>query len=524
MNIYEIIRRWHSGQSKGEIACTLGYDRKTVRKFIKIAKAKGLALDHPLPTEEEMMALLQGTLPKSQRPAKSKELLETYLPEIIKLINDAQNPLKPKSAFEVICEKHILTGKVSYTTFKRFAKINELVISPDKTTCRIEVAPGAEVQIDYGKMGLLYDPLSGKKRNVFAFIATLSYSRHKFVEFVWSQNQQSFVASHVRMFEFFEGVPLRVVLDNLKSGVIKPDLYDPKLNRTYQEMARHYHCFLDPCRVAHPKDKGKVERDVQTVREQFRKLLALYPDLDIQRANQLIRKWLVEQYGQRTHGTTQQQPYPVFVEIEKAQLKCLPVEAFQMAQWKEASVHPDHYIQFNKKMYSVPHAYVGKKVWVRATDKLVAIYHQERLIKQHAITTDYRHTDVNDFPENLKVALDHGLPRHIQDQAQTVGPHFYQLVRKTLEPHAFIKLRMAQALVNLRSKWKPDLIEQAAAYALEHHVSVTPENFKRLLNKIDQQKQSIQPIPVSQQTLEFIRDADYFFNDANGAGQKLQES
>ena len=489
MNIYEIIRRWHSGQTIKKIACILEYDRKTVRKFIKIAKSKGLSPERILPTKQDVIALFEAVLPKTQRPAMSQEILEPYLPEIIKLINQPENPLKPKSAFEVICLKHDLAGKVSYSTFKRFTKMNELAISPQKTTCRIEVAPGVEVQIDYGRMGLLYDPLSGKNRTLFAFIATLAHSRHKFVEFVWSQNQQSFVASHVNMFEFFEGVPERIVLDNLKSGVIKPDLYEPNLNRTYHEMAEYYHCFLNPCRVAHPKDKGKVERDVQTVREEFRKFMALYPDLDIQRANQLIRKWSVEQYGQRTHGTTQQKPFPVFLENEKAQLKCLPVEPFQIAQWKQAAVHPDHYIQFNKKAYSVPHAYVGKKVWVRATDKLLQIYYQERLIKQHTITAGYRHTDFNDFPANFRTALDHGLARHIQIQAETVGPNFYQLLRKTLEPHAFINLRKAQGLMSLTSKWKPDLIELAAVYALEHRISVTPKNFQRLLEKFNPKNQ-----------------------------------
>jgi len=199
--------------------------------------------------------------------------------------------------YKVICERHNL--KVGYSSFKRFVKANHICLpSPLKATCRIEVPPASETQIDYGRMGLLFDPITRSNRVVHAFIATLSYSRHKYVEFVYSQNQQSFIASHVNMFEFFAGVTERINLDNLKDAIRKPDLYDPKLNRAYQEMAEHYHFFIDPCRIAHAKDKGKVERDVQTVREQFRKFLALYPDLHIQQANQLIKKWCMEDYGQ----------------------------------------------------------------------------------------------------------------------------------------------------------------------------------------------------------------------------------
>ena len=92
---------------------------------------------------------------------------------------------------------------------------------------------------------------------VYAFIATLSHSRHKFVDFVYKQDQQSFVASHVKMFNYFDGVPKRLVIDNLKNGVLKADLYDPRLNPTYRELAEHYRCFIDPARVSRPKDKGK---------------------------------------------------------------------------------------------------------------------------------------------------------------------------------------------------------------------------------------------------------------------------
>ena len=133
------------------------------------------------------------------------------------------------------------------------------------------------------------------------------------------------------MFDYFGGVPARILIDNLKSGVIKPDIYDPKLNRTYREMAGHYGCFIDPCRVQHPKYKGKVERDVQTVRQQFRKFVALNPAIDIAQANRQSTKWLVDEYGQRDHGTTRLKPFHVFIDKEQPALKPLPDEPFEIA-------------------------------------------------------------------------------------------------------------------------------------------------------------------------------------------------
>jgi len=517
MEIYEIIRRWHHHQSIRSISKAMGIDRKTVRKFINHIKDKDITLDSPLPSKDQLMALIEDALPNSQRPSTAQQILQPFLPEIIELVTHNKTPLKPKTAFEVICIKHDLSDHVSYSSFKRFVRANSSIILPDKSksTCRIEVPPGSEVQIDYGRMGLLCDSITNNKKVVYAFIGTLSHSRHKYVEFVYTQNQQSFVASHVNMFEYFGGVTDRINLDNLKSGVIKPDLYDPQFNRAYQEMAEHYNCFIDPCRVASPKDKGKVERDVQTIREQFRKLLVLNPDLNISKANQLINNWCIEQYGQKDHGTTHLKPYLTFIDVEKPALKPLPLEPFEIAQWKEATVHPDHYIQFNKKAYSVPFSLcdVGNKVWVRGTHKIVQIYFQNRLIKQHLITAGYRHTDFNDFPENVKAALDEGVPLQLQTKAKKIGANFQQLIRKTLKPHAFVNLRKAQGIVRLAQQYNPLLIEQAATFALQQNIAVTPKNFVRLLNTLIHQDQGQPQLPISDQTKEFIRDIDYFFNE-----------
>ena len=510
MDIYEIIRRWHDRQSTTHIAIALNNDRKTVRKYIAIAKIRGLSLKQPLPAKDIVIDLLHQAIPKNNRPATAQEILEPFLSEITDLVNDKYNSLKPKIAFEVICEKHGITGKVSYSSFKNFVRNHQIVIYPEKSTCRIEVAPGNQVQIDYGKAGYLFDP-KNNKRTVYAFIATLSYSRHKYVEFVFKQDQQSFVASNVNMFEFFGGVPEYITLDNLKTGVIKPDLYDPKLNHIYQEMAEHYNCFLDTCRVRRPKDKGKVERDVQTVRQAFGKLIALHPTMDIHQANRLIKQWSKNEYGQKEHGTTHLKPYPTFIETEQPALKHLPQEHFEIAQWKQAKVHPDQYIQFNKKGYTVPQQYVGKTVSVRGTHKIVQIYYQHQLIKQHTVAKGLRQTDLKDFPQNVQAALDKGLPLCLQNKAGAVGDNFEKLIRSVLKPHAFLNLRKAQGLVSLTDKYDSKLIEQTAAIFLNQHLTINYRLFKKMIEKIKSNKQQ-SAIQLSQQSLQFVREMDYFIH------------
>ena len=234
MEILEIIRRYFDSQNISQISKLSGIDRKTIRKYIKEILKRGITSYD----KEKILLILPEIIPKiSGRPSKAQGIFQPYKEQIGKLLTDTENKIKPKTVFEVINEKHGLEGKVSYSSFKRFIRENKFVPYNNKTTCRLEYEPGEQIQIDYAKMGTLYDPILKKNRTVYAFIGTLSYSRFKFAEFVFSQDQQSFVQSHVRMFNFFNGVPKVIYLDNLKTGVTKPDLYNPIINKAYAELA-----------------------------------------------------------------------------------------------------------------------------------------------------------------------------------------------------------------------------------------------------------------------------------------------
>lgn len=507
LEILEVIRRYFDGQNISRISEATGFDRKTIRKYIIEIKSRGITLYE----REKILLLLEEAFPKlCGRPTVKQEILAPFTEEISLLINDPINSLKPKTAFEVISYRHDLQDKVSYSSFKRFIRKNKLQIIKDRTTCRLEVEAGSQLQIDYAKVGTLNDPHTGKRKTVYAFIGTLSYCRYKYVEFVFSQNQQSFVNSHVKMFHFFGGIPKVIVLDNLKSGVIKPDLYNPIINKSYAEMAEYYGCFINPCRVAAPKDKGIVERDVQTIREQFKKLKAINNNITITEANKAILDWLKNTYGLRLHGTTHQKPFEEFSKIEKSALLPLPIEPFEASLWKEAVVHPDHYIQVNKKAYSIPHNYVGKKVMVKVTHNLVSVFYNEQLIKQHTIPNGYRQTDFNDFPVNMQAAIDSGLPLLLRKKATSICDELGILIDKVLTPHAFINMRKAQGILSVAQKHPIEAVTRASIEALENYRTVTPKLFLLLIEK---QPESEEQLVISEETRSFIRKAEYFIHD-----------
>ncbi len=506
MDIYNVIMRWRAGYKIRQISRNLQIDRKTVRRYIRWALRAGISEAQPLPEKTELLKLLASSIPANTRPQPARNVFAPYRDEIARLLADKSDPLKPKTIYEVLCTRHQL--QTSYSTFKRFLRDHQRWGEKPQTTCRLETPAGEEVQIDYGSMGNLYDPLAKKTRRVYAFIATLSASRLKYVEFVYCQDQKSFIASHVRMLEFFGGVPKRVVIDNLKAGVIKPDLYDPKLNRAYQELADHYGFFIDTARVRHPKDKGKVERSVPLVREMFRKLKVLHPDLELAAANKAALDWAQYDNGLKIHGTTGRQPWEVYQEIEKPALLSLPTLPFELATWKEAKVHVDQFIQFEKKFYSVPQAYVGKTVWVRGSEKLIAIFYQHQLIRQYPKNRQTRLFDATDFPRNAQLMLDEQAIQTLISRAQAIGPNFKQLILEVLTPHAKINYRRALALLNFSAKYPAEVLDASAEIARRHQIYVPPQ-FKRLL---DQHRVPEETIPISGETLELLRRPEYFIH------------
>lgn len=503
MNIYEIIRRWHTGQTISSIARTLSLDRKTVRRYIQWAQKAGIRLDKPLGEEADVLGVLQALTPSGQREKPAAEQFAPYREEIMALVEDPHDPLTLKSAWQVICHRHPeITA--SYSSLKRIAR--HWKPQSSRSGWRQETPPGQQTQIDYAKVGLLYDPAAGRKRVVYAFIATLSWSRYKFVEFVWSQDQQAFVGSHLKMFDFWGGASRVLVIDNLKSGVLRPDRYDPQLNPLYRQMADHYGCFIDPARPGQPKDKGKVERAVQPVRDLFRRLKAMDPELRLAEANKKALYWCRYENGLTRHGTTGEKPWECFEAEEQGRLVCLPAQAFELARWKQVRVHPDQFVQFEKAYYSLPKRYVGHQLWLRADAACIQIYDEGfALVKYFPREPGRRFSDPADFPENTQAMMNHYSVRNLLAKAGRIGPSTTRYLEALLNPHAMGNLRKAMGIIALAEKHPVEIVEAAARQALAGKL-FTYKGFRRLLEA----PQGELPIPISPETQQWVRSPDYF--------------
>jgi transposase len=332
------------------------------------------------------------------------------------------------------------------------------------TVRRAECAPGELAEVDFGRLGLVFDPETGRRRVAHALLVTLVYSRHQYVHVTFEQKVDDLIAGLEDAWAFFGGVPARVVLDNLKAAVTKADRYDPIFARTFAEYAAWRGFVIDAALPRHATGKPHVERNVQYLRESFFRGETFVDLAHVQR--EAIR-WCVETAGQRVHGTTRLRPLAVFLDEEKAALRPLERPRFDPPAWAECKVHGDHHVQFQKALYSVPTRHVGKRVWVRGDAKLVRIFVGGECVKVHErMAAGGRSTDYRDYPQELAPYAMRD-PEAVIAEARRVGEHVGRFAEQLLAgPFPWSKLRQAQKLLRLANKYGRARLDVACRRAL----------------------------------------------------------
>jgi len=309
----------------------------------------------------------------------------------------------------------------------------------------------------------------------------LSWSRHQYVEFVFDQTVATWLRLHRNAFEFFGGVPERVVIDNLKAGIAQACFQEPQAQHAYRECAEHYGFLISPCRPRTPQHKGKVEQGgVHYVKRNF---LAGRELMTLTQANGEVLRWVETTAGTRLHGTTKEQPLARF-ETERQVLRPLPTTPYDLAVWKQVQLHRDCHVIFEQAYYSAPCRLVGQPLWVRGGAREVQIY-----------TSDYQwvaaHTRAQ-RPGQRLTNPDH-LPPHklpglilsrdgCRQRAAEIGPATRQVVDRFLDHRPEDRLRMAGRLLRLAERFGPERLEAACARALRFDDPAYP-TIKRILEE-----------------------------------------
>lgn len=496
VDIYALLQHLRAGASNRGIKRDLGIDRRTAQKYREWAEEYGL-LSGTLPPIEELYQLLEETMP-SKQPPQSQSTVEPFRKLVIKLrAQDVE-----VSAIKARLEERGFRG--SYMAVWRF--VQQLEPAEPDVTVRVETTPGEEAQVDFGYAGRMIDPATGEIRKTWAFVMTLSWSRHQYVEFVFNQKIPTWLRLHRNAFAFLGGVPRRVVIDNLKAGISQACWDDPEVQVTYRECAAHYGFLIAPCKPKTPQHKGKVEKGgVHYVKRNF---LGGRDMTTITQANQDAKVWCLTTAGQRTHGTTRKQPLVQFETVEKATLQPLPETPYDLAVWKQAKLHRDCYVVFDNAYYSAPFRLVGQTLRIRGGGQEVRLYTSDyQLVATHerAAEPGQRITNPAHLPPDKLPGL--VLDRAVcQEVAADIGLATTALVGRLLADPVVDRLSMVRRLLRLREQVGDERLEAACDRALRFD-EVSYKTVKRILAQGLESEGNVPAVPEVPPAQRFVRGA-----------------
>jgi transposase len=325
----------------------------------------------------------------------------------------------------------------------------------------IQSAPGEEAQVDYGEGPMVRDPKSSKYRRTRLFVMTLGFSRKSVRLLLFQSSTRTWVELHEESFRRLGGAARVIVLDNLREGVLKPDVYDPALNPLFRDMLAHYGITALACRVRDPDRKGKVESAVGHAQRTPLKGLRFETLDDAQR---YLDHWEQRWADTRIHGTTKRQVAAMFAE-EKASLQPLPIEPFRYFHYGQRVVHLDGHVEVDRAYYSVPPGRIGTCVAVQWDEKQLRIldHHSGELLREHRRQGLGRfHTRAEDRPRRIPLGTEELLGR-----ADRIGNSVGVLCRQIHAREGEVAVRRILGVLALARKHGADAVIDACTAAAE---------------------------------------------------------
>src|SRR6266545_4289976 len=316
--------------------------------------------------------------------APSASACEPYRELITEALGRGRNAM---AIWQDLVDDHGFVAR--YASVRRFVVTLRGASSPEARAVII-TAPGEEGQVDYGDGPMVRHPQTRKYRRVRLFVLTLGYSRKAVRLLVWQSNTQVWAELHERAFRRLGGTVRVIVLDNLKEGVLTPDIYDPALNPLYRDVLAHYGVVALPCRVADPDRKGKVEAGVGHAQKTPLKGLRFE---SLEQAQAYLDRWEARWADTRIHGTTKRQVAAMFAE-ERPALLPLPVEPFRYYQFGLRTVHLDGCVEVEYAYYAPPPGWIGHALSVQWDGVHVRLLHPTtgELLREHRRQAPGRHT------------------------------------------------------------------------------------------------------------------------------------
>jgi hypothetical protein len=506
--IKEVLRLWLRGEGLRSVERLSGLDRKTVRRYVAAAQSCGAQREGG---EGQLGDELLSAVAEAVRPHRAADghgqawsLLDAHRDELTALLEDGLTVVK---AGELLARRGVT---VPQRTLHRYALevLGHGRQARRGVTVRVaDCEPGAECQVDFGRMGLIGDPQAGRRRVVHALVFTAVYSRHCYVHLSFRQDLAAVIAGCEAAWAFFGGIFKIIIPDNMSPVVDRAHPLEPRISRAFAEYAQDRGFLIDPARIRSPQDKPRVERMIQFVRGSF---FAGEDFADLADAQRRAGAWCAGRAGQRIHRTTQCRPAELFAAEEAPRLSPAPVMPYDLPAYATAKVHRDHHIEVAKALYSVPGALIGQHVDVRADSQLVRIWHRGVLVKVHPrARPGGRVTDPADLPEHTAAYALRDIG-YLQRQADDAGPAIGAYAAALLDhPLPWTKMRQVYALLGLVRKWGPARVDAACRRALEAEAISVPL-VGRILQRGTENASHQPALPFPARQPRFARDPAHF--------------
>jgi len=468
----QVLVRMRQGDSDREIARSRIMGRRKISEVREAAAVRGwLSSSTPLPGDA---ALADAFSRPSTLPAACQSTLAPWREQVRQWLSAG---IQCTTIHAVLVRNHGYTG--SYSSVYRLLRQLQTEQLPE-VPMRLDFAPGDAAQVDFGAGPTITDVHTGEMFKSWFCVMTLCWSRHQYVEMVRDQTVATWLACHRHAFEWFGGVPGRVIIDNPKCAITRACIHEPDVQRAYADCAEGYGFRIDPCPPRDPQKKGIVESGVKYVKRGF---LPLREFRDLADSNRQVQAWVMEDAGNRIHGTTREQPLARFTSVERPLLVRLPDVPPNLATWARVKVHRDAHVQYCKCLYSVPFQLAGQSLWLKATDSMVQLYREHEMVATHVRQTR---------PGSRRTLEDHMPPEaqawQLRDaqwclrEAERIGSACHALVHTLFSDRVLVRLRAVQGLLRLARKYGDVRLEAACSRA-NHFGTPTYQAVKIILQK-----------------------------------------
>jgi transposase len=503
--IREVLRLDSLGLAQRQIARSCSLGQSTVSEYLKAAQAAGLRWPEVSDWDEARLSAALLPRPASRaRPGRQPE------PDYAAIHAELQQ--HKHLTLQLVWEEYRANHPDGYR-YSRFCELYQRWRRKQEVVLRQEHRAGEKLFVDYaGDPILVHDPATGEVREAQLFVAVLGASNYTFAEATWTQGLGEWIGSHIRAFEFFDGVTEIVVPDNLRSGVTKACRYEPGVNLTYEEMAHHYGVAVVPARPRKARDKAKVEAGVLLVERWILAALRKRKFFSLGEANEAIAG-LLTRLNERSFRKRDGSRRSLYETLDRPALKPLPAERYQYGEWKTVRVNIDYHVEFDSHWYSVPYQLTQQEVEIHVTTSTVEIFHRGIRVASHARSHQaHRHSTVHQHRPKAHQRYLEWTPSRIVEWSGKIGPATAQVVDRILSSnrHPEQGYRSCLGIIRLGDKYPHERVEAAARRAIALRVC-SYKSLKAILeNNLD--GQAPEPAADPQPPIDHpnLRGPDYY--------------